>query len=310
MKTFRPEEKNVPQQETLQEILSDEACKDILRRLYTRYIEQPKVLTIREDDYRTLNAASLLQRTGLLHRSDCNEGTIWKLTPLGQKICYYFLSWHNVSVVEDLIKSFQIDLGRDVNILDVGCGSGSFLTSIGSSLASRICAGLDIDMEAVILGDVLQEMNKTKRKKFCLFIAGDVHALPFKNGTFDVVICNGSLQYFDVKVALSEMARVAGDSACFYFGSIHAPGFYLGRIAHKTATLRDNIFSLINGVIFRLIGRQMSIQTRSGCTVRECALMPSLMEKLLGEYGIIMGQCKISRWKWGVPIFLEINARR
>lgn len=299
----------MPPRETLQRILSNEVCKDILRRLYTRYIEQPKVLTIREDDYRTLNAASLLQRTGLLHRSDSSEGTILELTPLGHKISYHFVSWCNALMEEEVIKSSQVAFGRNVNILDVGCGSGRFLTSFGSSLESCICVGLDIDMDAIILGDVLQEMDRGKSRTFCHFIRGDAHALPFKNGTFDVVICNGSLQYFDVKVALSEMARVTRDSACFYFGGVHAPGFYLNRIAHKTSTLRDNIFSLLNGVIFRLIGRQMSIQTRSGCTVRECALTRSLLGKLLHRHEIIIEECKTSRKKWGVPLFLDINAR-
>jgi len=93
----------------------------------------------------------------------------------------------------------QVGLVGARTVLEVGCGTGV----IAREVARRgpAVTGLDLDAEMLIIAR--QEAPAVR------LVQGDAHALPFPDGTFDVVLCHYLLLWLaDPAQALREMARV------------------------------------------------------------------------------------------------------
>jgi SAM-dependent methyltransferase len=83
-------------------------------------------------------------------------------------------------------------------VLDVGCGSGGFI-SVVSNEASGF--GIDLSFSALKYG-------RTKLRNVG-FAQASATSLPFRDSSFDIVTCIGSLEHFpDMELALLEMRRV------------------------------------------------------------------------------------------------------
>ncbi len=98
------------------------------------------------------------------------------------------------AINESLLKRY-LPKNKSLKILDAGCGPGAaliYLSQFGE------VTGVDISEEALRFA-----------KKRGKVIKGDVSALPFKDGTFDVVVCLDVLyhKWVHVRKALSEMKR-------------------------------------------------------------------------------------------------------
>ena len=86
-------------------------------------------------------------------------------------------------------------------ILDVGCASGWFLYQLKKRYPKAKCFGVDIYKEGVMYG-------RKKYPKLTLKVA-DAHALPFKAGMFDLVVCTEVLEHVEKpSKVLLEMQRV------------------------------------------------------------------------------------------------------
>jgi SAM-dependent methyltransferase len=91
-------------------------------------------------------------------------------------------------------------LDGGMSLLDVGCGPGT----ITAGLAGRVRHVTAIDTSAEVLG-----LAAGRAPGNVTFAAGDVHALGFADGTFDVVHAHQVLQHAaDPVRALREMRRV------------------------------------------------------------------------------------------------------
>jgi len=86
-------------------------------------------------------------------------------------------------------------------VLDVGCGYGGVVASIGRAVRAGATHGVDIDMT------VIDEAQAKGVQAVCTDVGAE--GLPYDAGTFDLVTCFGMLDYlpwFDDAVA--EMSRV------------------------------------------------------------------------------------------------------
>ncbi len=105
--------------------------------------------------------------------------------------------WHG----QKLAKILKI-LPKDAKtILDVGCSSGVLTAQIAKVLPKSKITGLDSYTKAITFA----------RSKYpqIAFIVADAHKLPFKNNSFDLIICTETLEHvIDPKKVLSEMRRV------------------------------------------------------------------------------------------------------
>jgi ubiquinone/menaquinone biosynthesis C-methylase UbiE len=117
-----------------------------------------------------------------------------------------------ISTVTQRVQSIR---GR---VLDVACGPGTYGRRIASP--SKEVFGIDVSMGMLRQGAayVAREGNPHVH-----FARARVEALPFENGSFDAVLCCGSLHLFaDTVIALREMARVMKPGAVlsvFTFGA-------------------------------------------------------------------------------------------
>jgi SAM-dependent methyltransferase len=96
-------------------------------------------------------------------------------------------------------------LAADARILDVGCGPGT----ITAGLADRVPRGHVTGIDAA--ADVVAQARAEGRERANLdFATGDVYALDFPDGSFDVVHAHQVLQHLGDPVrALRELRRVA-----------------------------------------------------------------------------------------------------
>lgn len=94
-------------------------------------------------------------------------------------------------------------IGKNMDILDVASGTGESACFLAKNFGCRV-----IGVEA---SDYLVKAARKKareRKLKIEFKKGDAHHLPFKNNTFDVVICECAVCLMGKKRAISEMVRV------------------------------------------------------------------------------------------------------
>lgn len=106
-----------------------------------------------------------------------------------------------------LLSSFEA-YGRDVKglrVLDFGCGRGE-----RSLLMLAHGARVDgIDISPVYISEAEEQALAAGHDpaRFS-FVAGDAHATPYDDGTFDLVIGEGILHHLDLDLAMSEIHRV------------------------------------------------------------------------------------------------------
>lgn len=90
---------------------------------------------------------------------------------------------------------------KKLKILDIGCGSGSYDRTLESMNNEVI--GIDFSKHVI-----QKAVRKSKKEKINYMISA-LPYLPFKEGSFDTVICIGVLQYIENEsTVINEIARV------------------------------------------------------------------------------------------------------
>jgi ubiquinone/menaquinone biosynthesis C-methylase UbiE len=88
------------------------------------------------------------------------------------------------------------------SVLDVGAGEGFTLEMIRKNNICKQLEGIEYVDEAIVLGKKLHPKVKIKK--------GDIYALPYKDNSFDLIICTEVLEHLeDPDKALRELKRVS-----------------------------------------------------------------------------------------------------
>jgi ubiquinone/menaquinone biosynthesis C-methylase UbiE len=127
-----------------------------------------------------------------------------------------------------------VDANRKA-LLDIGCGAGQTLVAVNRSGAHTY--GLDMDMDALRAGK--------HRHPQVGFVCASGEALPFRDRSFDFVICRVALPYMHIPRALAEINRVLEPNGEVWL-LLHSFRFFMRRVQKSFAGLdwKDLIFSV------------------------------------------------------------------
>ncbi len=93
-----------------------------------------------------------------------------------------------------------------LRVLDFGCGSGDISVGLARAIAPGELHGVDLE-EAQI--ELARSLAGPAGLGNAIFHVGDVTAIPFQDGFFDVAHCHNTLTYVpDTQAALAEVKRV------------------------------------------------------------------------------------------------------
>jgi ubiquinone/menaquinone biosynthesis C-methylase UbiE len=101
--------------------------------------------------------------------------------------------------------ALELSLYKGGNLLEIGCGRGSFALWLASQRAMFHITGVDFSRTAI-------EIARARAQKSDLpvtFVEGDAESLPFSKETFDVVVsCECMEHVANPQLMACEMARV------------------------------------------------------------------------------------------------------
>ncbi|HDM36970.1 MAG TPA: class I SAM-dependent methyltransferase [Candidatus Syntrophoarchaeum butanivorans] len=108
------------------------------------------------------------------------------------------------SIREEIVR--ECSLIREGSILDLGCGSGLTAFAIRSKSPGVKIVGIDISDEMVRVAKKRAVLHGNSR---LIFLVGDMERIPFKDSTFDLVVCINVIRYLDgLEDAFSDIHRV------------------------------------------------------------------------------------------------------
>ncbi len=114
------------------------------------------------------------------------------------------------SVSPQPIADWELGLVDTTNVqraLDAGCGTGAFLLPLARRLAPQGATVIGLDLAEGTLGQARAGVQAAGLPVEC--IIGDVEALPFDDGSFDLVLANYMLYHVpNLTQAIAELRRV------------------------------------------------------------------------------------------------------
>lgn len=119
---------------------------------------------------------------------------------------------------ENLLKRIEVADGQ--SYLDVGCGNGAAPTYIAKKYHLNV-TGIDIDPDQIRAAK--QQSTEIKNTRFLTI---DGTALPFDDGTFDIVFTNKVMHHIpNWEDALSQMIRVLKPGGYLLYADLVFPGW-------------------------------------------------------------------------------------
>lgn len=100
-----------------------------------------------------------------------------------------------------------VDLSNVQQALDAGCGTGAFLVPLARRLTPQGATVIGLDLAEGTLGQARARVQAEDLPVNC--VIGDVEALPFDDGSFDLVLANYMLYHVpNLEQAIAELRRV------------------------------------------------------------------------------------------------------
>jgi len=114
--------------------------------------------------------------------------------------------------------------------LDAGCGDGRYLAALAAELPARR-AGVDISERI---------LETARRRVTADFRQGNLEAIPFADGEFDLVLCSQAIEHvLDADTAVGELARVLRPNGTLIISTDNARNYVTKTInAPRTAAVR------------------------------------------------------------------------
>lgn len=125
----------------------------------------------------------------------------------------------NQELIEVPLMCLLLDLPLGGRVLEVGCGRGIALPPLAQRLRPSALAGIDID--PIVVDEAI--MRAEERGVIADIQQADVRRLPFRGGSFDMVIDFGTCYHIDLaERALAEIERVLVPGGYFVHETVAA----------------------------------------------------------------------------------------
>ena len=111
--------------------------------------------------------------------------------------------------VEKYLRSLELEIGPDSLVLDAGSGTG--IVTLGfcdAGFRPRTIVEFDLSLNSLVIGREQFEKEKGIDASRISPTQGNVLQLPFADGTFDLLLTCGVLEYVSLDAGLMELARV------------------------------------------------------------------------------------------------------
>ncbi len=116
-------------------------------------------------------------------------------------------------LLEPFIDRLRVELPPPRRALDLGCGTGV----VSLALARRDFSVVGVDHSQDMLEIAERKAAGEGLAESCRFMTGDVRDVPFGDGAFDVVTCQGLLHHLeDPEPCLRELKRVLRPGGAFF----------------------------------------------------------------------------------------------
>lgn len=142
------------------------------------------------------------------------------------------------------IRSLQAYLVTGARVLDAGSGNGRYLGEL-----SKNYTAIGVDVSLTALGSSRVQLARGSR--FAEHIGASVHALPFKSGSFDGIICYGVLQHLfegERKAAVREFSRLLSCGGLIFFEAFGYGDMRCG--GEPSSPFEEKTFARQNGIIY------------------------------------------------------------
>ncbi|MFQ6127589.1 MAG: class I SAM-dependent methyltransferase [Thermoplasmata archaeon] len=98
----------------------------------------------------------------------------------------------------------EAHVGKETMVLDVGCGDGTTMKHLGGN-----CVGIDISIEALRFAKANSEAD---------VVVGSALALPFREESFDVIVCTEVLEHLgEMEIAIEHLAALLKPEGIVHF---------------------------------------------------------------------------------------------
>lgn len=165
------------------------------------------------------------------------------------------------------LRAFQsllasLDLPAGAGVLELGCGGGTYVRLLGGQ--GHRAVGLDYSLPSLLRALAADPGRKGS------YVAGEAYALPFPDGTFDLVTCIGVIQTLeDPERALDQMVRVLRRGGWLVVEALNARAVpaMLRRAVDALARRPPRVLAHAPATMRRWLG------TRGLAVVREAAIL-------------------------------------
>jgi ubiquinone/menaquinone biosynthesis C-methylase UbiE len=164
-------------------------------------------------------------------------------------------------------------------VLDVGSGAGQELIPFA---ADAFCVSTDIAIESGKVGRTLFQADEPGARISFVCAAGE--ALPFKNESFDIIICRLALPYTNNREVLREFRRLLTPRGVVLL-KIHHLKYYVTKFREGMFSL--NLLSaihalrvLVAGGLYHLTGKQVRMRVISNETFQTKRLLSVELRRL------------------------------
>jgi len=151
--------------------------------------------------------------------------------PMYDKIMNFFMFNYDKNLANMIFKDIS-QKNSKINILDIGCGTGSITYLIAEKFNARICAGIDAAPKMV-----LTAKKKYYHSNILKFANAVSEHLPYKDNSFDCVVNTMFLHHIPYNSKMQtfrEINRVLKPDGIVYTVDFSRPRTILGRAIIKT----------------------------------------------------------------------------